>query len=264
MRAGGIGACSHTPFGSLGAGLDLYEHQGKELFRQAGSGLGGAGRHDPRRGARGRRGARRPGRRQAQVLTGGRGKAGGIKLAADPDEAEARADAILGSTSGATSFASSGSSRPPTSRRSTTSRSRSTAVRNGRSTCSRCGGMDIEEVASESPEALVRLHVDPLEGFRPWQARRLVYAVGVDRPSEQKQAAGIVERLYEAFVASTPCSAEIIPSDRHARRRGEGARSRSSPSTRCAVPPSRDRRRCGTSRPTTCSSPSRARSTGCT
>ena len=44
---------------------------------------------------------------------------------------------------------------------------------------SQAGGMDIEEVAADSPEALVRLHVDPLEGFRPWQARRLVYGAGV-------------------------------------------------------------------------------------
>ena len=65
VRAGGIGACSHTPFGSLRRRVDLYEHQGKELSARPGSRSrrGGSPRPPPRR-ARGRRGARRPGRRQ--------------------------------------------------------------------------------------------------------------------------------------------------------------------------------------------------------
>jgi succinyl-CoA synthetase beta subunit len=73
------------------------------------------------------------------------------------------------------------------------------------------GGVDIEEVAAETPEALVRLHVDPLEGFHPWQARRLVYGAGVEDPSEQKQVAAIVGKLYEAFVACDALLCEINP-----------------------------------------------------
>src|SRR6266850_249792 len=46
------------------------------------------------------------------------------------------------------------------------------------------GGVEIEQVAEESPEALLRLHVDPLEGFQPWQARTLIYGAGVSDPSE--------------------------------------------------------------------------------
>src|SRR5207244_4271985 len=73
------------------------------------------------------------------------------------------------------------------------------------------GGVEIEQVAEEQPEALVRLHVDPLEGFQPYQARRLVYGAGVDDPSEQKQILAIVQRLYEAFVESDAMLCEINP-----------------------------------------------------
>ena len=73
------------------------------------------------------------------------------------------------------------------------------------------GGVDIEQVAEESPEALVRLHVDPLEGYQPWIARRLVYGAGVDDPGEQKQIAAIVERLYAAFVGTDAMLCEINP-----------------------------------------------------
>src|SRR5439155_5911341 len=54
------------------------------------------------------------------------------------------------------------------------------------------GGVETEEVAANDPDALVRLHVDPLEGFQPWVARRLVYGAGVEDASEQKQIADII------------------------------------------------------------------------
>ena len=73
------------------------------------------------------------------------------------------------------------------------------------------GGVDIEQVAEESPDALVRLHVDPLEGFHPWQARRLVYGAGVTDPSEQKQIAAIVGKLHDAFVRFDAMLCEINP-----------------------------------------------------
>jgi succinyl-CoA synthetase beta subunit len=73
------------------------------------------------------------------------------------------------------------------------------------------GGIDIEEVAATSPEALVRLHVDPLEGFHPWQARRLVYGAGIEDPGEQKQIAAIVGKLYEAFVGCDAMLCEVNP-----------------------------------------------------
>jgi succinyl-CoA synthetase beta subunit len=73
------------------------------------------------------------------------------------------------------------------------------------------GGIDIEEVAAERPEALARLHVDPLEGYQPYQARRLIYAAGIDDPDEQKQILAIVQKLYDAFVGADAMLCEINP-----------------------------------------------------
>ncbi len=73
------------------------------------------------------------------------------------------------------------------------------------------GGVEIEQVAEENPDALVRLHVDPSEGFQPWVARRLIYGAKVEDPSEQKQIAVIVERLYRAFVEFDAMLCEINP-----------------------------------------------------
>src|SRR5207253_298701 len=77
--------------------------------------------------------------------------------------------------------------------------------------CTTRGGVEIEQVAEENPDALVRLHVDPLEGFQPWVARRLVYGGGVEDPGEQKQIAAIVERVYRAFVEFDAMLCEINP-----------------------------------------------------
>jgi succinyl-CoA synthetase beta subunit len=73
------------------------------------------------------------------------------------------------------------------------------------------GGVEIEQVADENPDALARLHVDPLEGFQPYQARRLIYGAGIDDPGEQKQLLGIIEKLYGCFVGSDAMLTEINP-----------------------------------------------------
>jgi succinyl-CoA synthetase beta subunit len=71
--------------------------------------------------------------------------------------------------------------------------------------------VDIEDLAAHTPEALARLHVDPLEGFQPYQARRLIYGAGIDDPSEQQQVLAIVGKLYAAFVGSDAMLCEINP-----------------------------------------------------
>ncbi len=73
------------------------------------------------------------------------------------------------------------------------------------------GGVEIEQVAEEKPDALARLHVDPFEGFQPYQARRLIYASGIDDANEQKQILGIVERLYRCFIECDAMLCEINP-----------------------------------------------------
>ena len=86
------------------------------------------------------------------------------------------------------------------------------------------GGIDIEEVASERPEAFARLHVDPLEGFQPYQARRLIYAAGIEDPEraeadprDRPEALRRVRRRGRDALRDQPV-------DRHARGRGQGAR----------------------------------------
>ena len=73
------------------------------------------------------------------------------------------------------------------------------------------GGVEIEQVAEENPDALARLHVDPLEGFQPYQARRLIYGAAIEDPGEQKQILAIIEKLYKCFVESDAMLTEINP-----------------------------------------------------
>jgi succinyl-CoA synthetase beta subunit len=193
--------------------VDLYEHQGKELFRQVGIPVSeGRLATTPAEARAAAEELAGPVVVKAQVLTGGRGKAGGIKLAATPAEAEALAGDILGLDI-----------RGHVVRRLWIERASEIAKeyylsltfdRGARKLLfmfTTHGGVDIEEVAALDPEALVRLHVDPLEGFHPWQARRLVFDAGVDDPSEQKQVVSIVGLLYEAFTRFDAMLCEINP-----------------------------------------------------
>jgi succinyl-CoA synthetase beta subunit len=148
---------------------------------------------------------------KAQVLIGGRGKAGGIKLAKDRHEAEDAANAILGmdirgftvhevwveaaSDIAAELYASivfDRSARKPLVMLSTR------------------GGMDIEEVAQTEPEAIATLHVDPLLGFQDFHARRLAFDAGVDADVVRPIGA-LLSRLYTAFVAEEAMLVEVNP-----------------------------------------------------
>ena len=194
--------------------MDLYEYQGKELFQSFGIPVS-EGRLATTADEAGAAAQELGGGRvvvKAQVLTGGRGKAGGIKLAEGPDEAAARARDILGMDI-----------RGHVVRKVWVERASEIAKEYYLSITfdrgekkplfmlTREGGIDIEEVAAERPHALARLHVDPLEGFQPYQARRLVYAAGIEDPNEQKQIAAIIERLYAAFTGADAMLCEINP-----------------------------------------------------
>ena len=193
--------------------MDLHEYQGKELFRQYGIPVSdGRLATDPAGARAAAEELGFPVVVKAQVLTGGRGKAGGIKLAASADEAEARAREILGMD-----IRGHVVTKVWIERASDIAREYYLSLTFDRSAkkplfmFTTQGGMDIEEVAATSPDALVRLHVDPLEGCHPWHARRLVYDGGVEDPGEQKQIAAIVTKLYEAFVATEAMLCEINP-----------------------------------------------------
>ena len=193
--------------------MDLYEYQGKELFRRFGIPVSDGRLATTPEEAR--VAAQELGGQvvvKAQVLTGGRGKAGGIKLADGPDEAEQHARAILGlDINGHVVRKLWIESASDIEREYYLSLTFDRGVKRALFMFTKEGGIDIEEVASERPEALVRLHIDPLEGFQPYQARRLIYGAGIEDDSEQKQIAKIAERLYATFVECDAMLCEINP-----------------------------------------------------
>jgi succinyl-CoA synthetase beta subunit len=193
--------------------MDLYEYQGKELFRQFGIPVSEGRVADTPEAAR--RAAEELGGQvvvKAQVLTGGRGKAGGIKLADGPDEAEEQARAILGlDIDGHVVRKLWIEQASDIEREYYLSLTFDRGEKKALFMFTKEGGVDIEEVAAERPEALARLHVDPLEGFQPYQARRLIYGAGVEDEGEQKQIAKIAGQLYDAFVGSDAMLTEINP-----------------------------------------------------
>ena len=148
---------------------------------------------------------------KAQVQIGGRGKAGGIKVAQNCEEAEVHAKAILGmDIRGLTvhevwieeasdiadeyyaSIVFDRSAKAPLVMLSTK------------------GGMDIEEVAEADPDAIARLHVDPLIGFQDFHGRRLAFEAGVDADLV-RPIGSFLKMLYETFVAEEAMLVEVNP-----------------------------------------------------
>jgi succinyl-CoA synthetase beta subunit len=193
--------------------VDLYEYQGKQLFARFGipvsDGRLATAPEEARAAAEAIGG---PVVVKAQVLTGGRGKAGGVKLAKDPADAEAKARDILGLDINGHIVR-----KVWIELASDIAKEYYLSITFDRGTkqplfmLTTEGGIEIEQVARETPDALARLHVDPLEGFQPYQARRLIYGAAIDDPGEQKQILGIIEKLYKCFVESDAMLTEINP-----------------------------------------------------
>jgi succinyl-CoA synthetase beta subunit len=148
---------------------------------------------------------------KAQVKIGGRGKAGGIKLASDASELRTHAGAILGMDirghivhevwiSEAAEIVSEYYAAVVFDRG-----AKSTLVM-----LSTEGGMDIEQVAAQRPDALATLHVDPLVGMQPFHARRLAFDAGVDADVVQ-QVVELLMALYATYVAEDATLVEINP-----------------------------------------------------
>jgi succinyl-CoA synthetase beta subunit len=195
------------------AAVDLYEYQGKELFRRHGIPVSeGRLATTPEEA---RAAAEELGGQvvvKAQVLTGGRGKAGGIQLADDPADAEAKARDVLGLDIRGHVVRSLWIEKA-----SEIAKEYYLSVTFDRGhkkpllMLTTEGGMEIEQVAAEKPEALARLHVDPLAGFHPFAGRRLIYDAGIDDPDEQRQILAIVAKLYATFAGSDAMLCEINP-----------------------------------------------------
>ncbi|OIO92542.1 MAG: succinate--CoA ligase subunit beta [Anaerolineae bacterium CG2_30_64_16] len=148
---------------------------------------------------------------KSQVLVGGRGKAGGIKLAKSPAEAEAAAGRILGMNIKGmivkkvlVDAAADLHKELYLGMVIDRGRRRVTVMASSE------GGVDIEEVAARTPEKIIQVAVDPCIGLKEYQTRDL--AMGVGLPREQwAQFAAICQGLYDAFMESDATLAEINP-----------------------------------------------------
>ena len=192
--------------------MDLLEYQGKQLFARHGVPVpNGRPAQTVEEAVKAADEIGYPCVVKAQVQIGGRGKAGGIKVAQDGTEAQAYAEAILGmdirgltvhelwieraSQIDAEYYASvifDRSEKAPLVMLSTK------------------GGMDIEQVADEDPEAIARLHVDPLVGFQDFHGRRLSFEAGVDADVVRPVSA-MLGKLYEVFIAEEATLVEVNP-----------------------------------------------------
>jgi succinyl-CoA synthetase beta subunit len=192
--------------------LDLYEYQGKELLREYGlqtlPGIVAGTPEEARRAAETLGGTVAI---KAQVLTGGRGKAGGIKVVSSPREAEEAAGQILGMeirghTVGRVYVEHGEEIEEEFYLSITVDRTAKRPL----ILFSTEGGVEIEEVAETNPEAIVRLHVDPLLGLLPYQVRKITFAAGLEG-DVAKGVGAVLRHLYEAFEGLDANLVEINP-----------------------------------------------------
>jgi succinyl-CoA synthetase beta subunit len=147
---------------------------------------------------------------KAQVLVGGRGKAGGVKLAATDDEAEHVADAILGmSIKGIPVRKVLVAPAADIVKEFYLAAVLDRAARKILVMGSSEGGVEIETVAATNPEAIVRVHADPLLGLRDWQARQLAFKLGLG--GHLKAAVAIAKGLVKTMLANDADLVEINP-----------------------------------------------------
>jgi len=192
--------------------MDLLEYQGKQLFARHGVPVPtGQPARTVEDAVAAAEAVGYPCAIKAQVQIGGRGKLGGIKIANDRAEAEEHARAILGMDirgltvhelwiEGASQIASEyyasvvfdRSAKAPLVMLSTK------------------GGMDIEQVADEDPDAIATLHVDPLLGFQDFHGRRLAFEAGVDEDVVRPVGA-MLSKLYDVFVSEEATLVEVNP-----------------------------------------------------
>jgi succinyl-CoA synthetase beta subunit len=148
---------------------------------------------------------------KAQVLVGGRGKAGGVKLAADADEAEQRAREILGlDIKGITVRTVLVAPAADISKEYYLGLILDRAAKAITVIASAEGGVEIEETAKTNPDAILRLPLHPLLGLQDHDTRRVFYFLGL--PAElRKPFASVLQGLYASFVESDADLAEINP-----------------------------------------------------
>ncbi len=192
--------------------MNIHEYQAKEVFRKAGIPVPPGGVAETPEQAEAI--ARELGGRvvvKAQVHSGGRGKAGGVKLASTPEEAKAHASAILGmDIKGLTVEKVLVTPAEEIATEAYVGCLVDRAAQSVTFMVSSEGGVDIEEVAHTTPEAIKKLTIDPRYGLLPHEAYWLASAL-YDDPPLVKQTARIISQLYDAFVMAGASMAEINP-----------------------------------------------------
>ena len=155
---------------------------------------------------------------KAQIHAGGRGKGGGVKLARSREEAELHAKNILGMTLVTHQTGPRGQKvqRLLIEEAAPIDRELYLGIVLDRAKgqlvfmASQAGGMEIEEVAAKTPEAIYKETIDPAIGFGAWQARKLAFALGLG-PKQINAAVGFFQGLYKAFIETDASLVEINP-----------------------------------------------------
>jgi succinyl-CoA synthetase beta subunit len=196
--------------------VDLFEHQAKEIFAEYGVPVPeGRIAHTPAEVRAVAEAFAASGRPwvvvKAQVKTGGRGKAGGVKLADGPDEAEAVARQILGlDIKGHVVHKVLVEVASDIAQEYYLSFLLDRSNRTFLSICSVQGGVEIEEVAHSNPDAVARIPIDPLTGVDEAKAIEIVTAGGLPEQAIPG-AAALADQLWEAFVAKDATLVEVNP-----------------------------------------------------
>ncbi|MEU9310594.1 ADP-forming succinate--CoA ligase subunit beta [Streptomyces sp. NPDC048256] len=188
--------------------MDLYEHQARELFAEHGIPVPRAEVTDSPKEARGI--ARRLGGRavvKAQVKTGGRGKAGGVRIAADPAAAELTARQILGMDIKGHTVGTVMLAQPvDVETEFYVSYVLDRAASRFLAIASAEGGMEIEEVAATRPAAVARIPVDPAEGVTSAKAGEIAAAAGLPA-----QTTDVLVRLWQVLIREDALLVEVNP-----------------------------------------------------
>jgi succinyl-CoA synthetase beta subunit len=149
---------------------------------------------------------------KAQVHTGGRGKAGGVKLAKTPAEAKEIASKILGmKINGLTVYTVLVTAAADIASEAYVGIILDRATKKPVFMVSPAGGIDIEEVAAKTPEKILKLPIDTRYGLQPYQASELGFFLFPDDVKKVRAAAKIMMQLYQAFMKSDASLAEINP-----------------------------------------------------
>ena len=197
--------------------MDLYEYQARELFARHGVPvLGGQVATTPEQAEQVAAELLSRGNEllvvKAQVKTGGRGKAGGVRLARSAAEARQHAEAILGmDIKGHTVRTVLVSEGTDIDSELYFSILLDRAERRYLAMCSREGGMEIETLAKERPEALARVAVDPIEGITPEVAARITDQAGLEPGPVATAVADVILRLWEVFTSEDATLVEVNP-----------------------------------------------------